>query len=180
MKALLLPISLVLFCAPAFAQNADAAQYAARPIALLSNDKTEGVMPMVISVDGTPKIEYVPGSQMIDSLKKGGHLIRFGDLLSLLGQKDQTISALQAENEALKAENAKLWKVATKDSPQPRPPTVVVQQTAPPALTPAEQKAANRQQMIQTWMMMQNANRPQNLNVTVSNCTRYPALCAGR
>lgn len=46
----------------------------------------------------------------------------------------------------------------------------------------AAEQAARRQQIIQAFMMMQNANRPQtmNLNVTVTNCSRFPALCAGR
>lgn len=195
MKTAMVAICLMMGCVPAMAQSPEASQYLTRPLLLLSGQKgVEAVMPMLFTVNGKQQITYVLGSKIKESIDNGGKPIRLGDVLNLLGEQSQSITKLQAENAALQAENEKLWKVVTKDHPQQQPPTVVVQQPPPPPQpSPAEieaqreqqieaEKAARRQQMIQAWIMLQNANRPttQNLNVTVSNCTRYPALCAGR
>lgn len=171
------------------AQSADALKYAPRAILLLSGQHgIEAVMPMEFTVNGQQHLEFIPSSQIKDAMMvRHGKPIFLGDILSALGEATQTINKLQADNAALKAENEKLWKVAMKNNPSQPPPTVVVQQPpSPPQPSPAQVEAAareaRRQQMIQAWMMLQNRNQPQNYNmhVTVSNCTRYPALCVGR
>jgi hypothetical protein len=95
------------------------------------------------------------------------------------------INYLHAENDRFAAENARL-----KGSPvTPAPVVVIAPQVQPNAPSQAQieaeqraEAAARRQQLNQSFMMMQNAGRPQtqNLNVNVTDCTRYPALCAGR
>jgi hypothetical protein len=105
-----------------FAQNPDAVKYAPRQILLVSPETgSEAVLPMVFTADGQQRLDFVPVSQVKESLEKGGQPIRLADLLALLSQQAETINRLQAEND-------KLWKVAMKDGPSQQPPTVVVQQ----------------------------------------------------
>jgi hypothetical protein len=123
-------LSICLLASPAvIAQSPDSLKYAPRTIMLVSTELgTEGIVPMVFSSDGQQRLEYVPTSQIKDSITKGGQPIRLGDLLSVLVGATETINKLQAENARLQAENDKLWKVAMKDAPPPQQPTVVVQQ----------------------------------------------------
>lgn len=134
-------------------------------------------MPMVFTENGQQHLEFIAASKIKESMEKGGKPIRLGDVLAALNAATEKINQLQAEND-------KLWKLAMKDAPKSE--TVIVQQ---PASAPsqaeiaAQQQAdanARRQQAIQTWMLLQNMNRPQTLNLNVTNCTRLPALCAGR
>jgi len=174
---------LILLCAtPLCAQNPDAAKYSPRAVVLIdATPGVESVMPMVFIENGQSRIEYIPASKIKESIENGGKPIRLGDILALLGQQNQKIDQLQAEN-------AKLWQAVTNGTP--RTQTVFVQQ-APPAPPPApsqaeiaerEQEEANarRQQALQTWLTLQNANRTQTINLNYRNCTRFPALCVGR
>jgi hypothetical protein len=109
----------------AIAQSPDAIKYAPRPILLLSGENNvEAVMPMVFIANGQQHLEFVPATQIKESMEKGGQPIRLGDVLSALSEATETINRLQGEND-------KLWKVAMKDAPKQQPPTVVVQQAAP-------------------------------------------------
>lgn len=132
-------------------------------------------MPMVFVVNGQSHLEFIPGPQIKDSMAKGGQPIRLGDVLSALGEATQTINKLQAENAELRAENEKLWKVALKNNPQQvePPPTVVIQQPAPPQPSRFE-----RYMLLRS--LLPASPQTQNLHVTVSDCTRFPALCAGK
>ena len=125
----------------------------------------------------TPKgsLEYVDVKQIQAALNNGYVPVRAAEILD-------SINYLHAENDRLAAENARLKGSAATG-------VVVVPQAQPAASSPAQiaaeqraEAAARRQQMIQMLMMMQNTNRPQtqNLNVNVTDCTRYPALCVGR
>jgi hypothetical protein len=128
----------------------------------------------------TPKnsLEYVDVKQIQAALNSGYVPVRSAEIID-------AINYLHAENDRLTAENARL-----KGSPATPAPVVIIAPQAQPdapsqAQIEAEQRAeaaARRQQIIQSFMMMQNANRPQtqNLNVSVTDCTRYPALCVGR
>jgi hypothetical protein len=157
----------------AFAQSPEAMKYAPRTIMLVSTEKgTEGIVPM-LSSDGQHRLEFVPTSQIKDSIEKGGQPIRLGDLLSVLTGASETINKLQAEDARLQAENDKLWKVAMKDAPQPQAPqTFVVQQS------PQQPSQLERYMLLRS--LLPSPPQTQNLNVTVSNCTRLPALCVGR
>lgn len=177
MKMFALILCLLSSCA--FGQNPDTAKYATRQILLVdATPGAEGVLPMIVTTDGKSQLEFVPVHLIKEFLDKGAHPVTLGDFLSLLGAANQKVAQLQAEND-------RLWKVAMKDIPKPQ--TVVVQQPATQPIGPSEAEIeaqrqaeanARRQQAIQTWMMMQNRN--QNINVNVTNCTRLPALCAGR
>jgi len=128
----------------------------------------------------TPKnsLEYVDVKQIQTALNNGYVPVRSAEIID-------AINYLHAEIDRLTAENARL-----KGLPATPAPVVVIAPQAQPAAPSraqieAEQRAeaaARRQQIIQAFLMMQNANRPQtqNLNVNVTDCTRYPALCVGR
>lgn len=101
----------------------------------------------------------------------------------------ETIGTLREENARLAEENAQLRNiqakqdsaaVASTSSPAASAQLLVVQPVspAPSQSDVAAQEAARRQQIIQTWLMLQP--RTQNLNINVRDCTRFPALCAGR
>jgi hypothetical protein len=165
-----LPLSVV-----AAAQSPEVQQYAPRAIMLVSAQAgVEAVAPMIVTDNGAQRLEFVPVSQTKDALEHGAQPVRLADVLGLLIQQSQTIAQLQTEND-------RLWKVAMKDSPS-QPATVVVQQPTPPPVDPETQRAALRQQLILSLLGMQNANRPQtvNMNVNVTDCSRFPALCAAK
>jgi hypothetical protein len=124
---------------------------------------------MVFITDGKQHLEFVPISQIKENLEKGGQPIRLGDVLAALEDANRTINQLQAENE-------KLWKVAMKDAPPQPPTTVIVQQPVPQLEQPSQQSIALQKYMLLRSMLPQT----QNVNVSFRNCTRYPALCAGR
>ena len=101
-------VALLLLSSLANAQSADAIKYAPRPILLMTQEKNaEGVMPMLFVADGQQHLEFVPISQIKESMDKGGQPIRLGDVLSALGEATQNINKLQAENARLQAENDK-------------------------------------------------------------------------
>jgi hypothetical protein len=128
----------------------------------------------------TPKnsLEYVDVKQIQTALNNGYVPVRSAEIID-------AINYLHAEIDRLTAENARL-----KGLPATPAPVVVIEPQSQPAAPSQAQieaarraeAAARRQQIIQSFMMMQNANRPQtqNLNVNVTDCTRYPALCVGR
>jgi regulator of replication initiation timing len=164
--------ALLLSTTMAIAQSPDAVKYAPRPILLMSSEKdVEGVMPMLFVVDGQQHIEFVLISKIKESMDKGGQPIRLGDVLSALGEATETINKLQAENDRLRTENEKLWKVAMKDAPQPQPPTVVVQQTAPQKPSPLERYMLLRSLVspIQPYRLPAPVNP--NANRIQTNCT---------
>ena len=133
----LLCVGLVALSNLAIAQSTDAIKYAPRPILLLSGENNvEAVMPIVLTVDGMQRLEFVPASRIKEYLDHGGQPIHLGDVLAALGEATDNINKLQQDNARLQTENEKLWKVAMKDSPAQRPPTVVVQQSAPPTPSP--------------------------------------------
>jgi hypothetical protein len=122
-------------------------------------------------------LELVDVSKIQVALSAGYVPVRSAELAELIASFKEEIARLSAENTRLQSEQAR--QVAA----------------APPSSTPSQaeleaqrrtqiaaEKAARRQQMIQSWLMLQNINRPQtqNLNVNVTDCTRFPALCVGR
>jgi hypothetical protein len=130
-------------------------------VALMHNPKNE--------------LEFVDVNKTKDAFAAGYVPVRAVEL-------GEFIAALKEENARLTAENARLQgqpanQVAT--APVPAPPSqaeIAAQQSA----QMEAQRAARRQQLIQSWMMLQNMNRPQTYNLNVTDCARYPALCAGR
>jgi hypothetical protein len=135
---------------------------------------------MVFVTDGKQHLEFIPTHDIKASLEKGGHPVALADILTVLSEATEKINQLQAEND-------RLWKIAMKDAPKSE--TVIVQQQVPTQTAPTQSQIAaqkqaeadaRRQQALQMWMALQNANRTQNINVRVSDCTRLPALCAGR
>lgn len=175
MKALVLSVLVMLGALPVWGQSAEASKYAPRALVLLSaKPGSVAVMPMSFTVKGKEHLEFIPSSKIKESIAKGGHPILFGEVLSALGEATQTIQNLQAQNAALHQENERLWKVAMKSNPsQPPPRPIIIQQ--PQSREPSR---------LEKYMLLRSMFPPrqptQNLHVTVSDCTRYPALCVGR
>lgn len=170
-------ITLLLCCLPACAQNPDTTKYAPRQLLLVDpTPGTEAVLPMLVTVDGAQRLEFVPVHQIKESIDKGGRPVTLADILSILGAATEKVSQLQAEND-------RLWKVAMKDAPKPE--TVIVQQPTQTGPSPAEiasqqqvEANARRQQALQTWMMMQGRNQPYQLPMPVNpNANRLHTNC---
>lgn len=116
-------------------------------------------------------LEYVDVSKTKEAFASGYVPARAAEIADL-------ISALKEEISRLSAENARL------QSAQAKQQVIVVPTTKAPsqAEIEARERAAKRQQIINAWLALQNMNRQQNqnINVNVRDCTRLPALCAGR
>jgi hypothetical protein len=147
------------------AQSADqpGIQYATYTI-LLVPQHGEGVM---VAIDKQQKIIFVPIPAITDAVnKEGASPVRYGELLQLVRQ-------LGEDNQRLKAENDHLWKVA--ENRPGSPASVIVQQSPPPQADPD----AERRQM-RTILLRSLLNPRSTVNVNVTDCTKLPALCAGR
>jgi hypothetical protein len=123
-------------------------------------------------------MEYVDVSKTKEAFAAGYAPVRAAEFAELLASMKDEVARLSAEITRLQGQQQQAMRAAG---------------PAPSLLSPAEQEAqrraqavseqaARRQQLIQSWLMLQNMNRPQtlNMNVTVSDCTRFPALCAAR
>ena len=89
-----------------------------------------------------------------------------------LGEFIAFIAALKEENARLTAENVQL-KGASAAAALPR--------SGVPSPEPSQadaDRAARRRALIQSWLMLQNMNRPQTYNLNITDCTKTPALCA--
>jgi hypothetical protein len=132
---------------------------------LLVPQHGEGVM---IGIDKQQKIVFVPISSIKNALdQEGVSPVHYGELLQLLRQ-------LGEENQRLKTENDHLWKVAEN---RPGAPTPVVVQQSP---TPTPDPDAERRQMRMMLLRSLLTPRSSTVNVNVADCSRTPALCAGR
>lgn len=168
---ILVCVVLLLLSNLAIGQSPDALKYAPRQLLLVTPEiGTEAVLPMVFTLDGQQRLEFVPVSQIKESLEKGGQPIRLGDVLSALGEATETINKLQQENVRLQTENERLWKVAMKDAPRPEPPTVIVQQAVPQRPSPFE-----RYLLLRSLLPPPQTYRPvpfnPNANRLQTNCT---------
>ena len=91
--------------------------------------------------------------------------MHYGELLQLVRQ-------LAEDNQRLKTENDHLWKIAEKPS---APTSVTVQQASAPP--PQADPDAERRQMRMMLLRSLLAPKSSTVNVNVTDCTRYPALC---
>ncbi len=140
-------------------------QYSSYTLLLVPQQKgAEGYM---VAIDKYQKLAFIPISSIKQAMDDGAAPVRYGDVLQLVGQ-------LSEENSRLKAENEHLWKVAEAHAPSASP--VIVQQQAPPTDPSAARRAG--QLMVLRSLLTQRSTV--NMNITVSDCTRLPALCAGR
>lgn len=129
---------------------------------------------VVLMYNPNNQLELVNVSKIKDALSAGYVPVRAVEIAELIASLKEDINRLTTENQHLQAEQA-----TQMSNPSPSAvPSQAERQTQ--RQTQVEtQKAARRQQLIRSWLLLQNMNRPQThyLNVTVSDCTRYPALC---
>jgi regulator of replication initiation timing len=116
------------------------------------------------------QLAFVPISSIKQAIEPGNRPIHFGEVVALIGR-------FVEENNRLKTENERLWKIAEKG---PGASIVVVQtpQPAAPVALPAsdqdEMRRASRMMLLQRLLAPQGS---QSLNVYVKDCSRFPALC---
>ena len=160
----LLTAALCLSTAFVFAQTADqpGVQYASYTL-LLVPQKGEGFL---VAIDKQQKIVFIPISSITKAVNEDGvSPIHYGELLQLLHQ-------LGEENQRLKSENDHLWRVA-ENRPAGGPTPVIVQQTPPPPPDPDAERRQMRQMLLRSLL----TPRSTTVNVNVTDCTKYPALC---
>lgn len=158
---------------PSAAQAQQPPSYANYSIMLVS--PTGGAVVLMHNPKG--ELEYVDVNNTKQAFAAGYVPARVSEIAELLSSLKEEIDRLTAENVLVRTELVKMQSTAQTNST----PSQAQIETQERAQAEAE-KAARRQQLLQTWMMLQNMNRPQtqNLNVNVTDCIRFPALCAGR
>lgn len=159
----LLAAALCLSTAFAFAQAPDqpGVQYASYTL-LLVPQKGEGFL---VAIDKQQKIVFIPISSITKAVDEDGvSPVHYGELLQLLRQ-------LGEENQRLKAENDHLWRVV-ENRPAGAPAPVIVQQT-PPQPDPDAERRQMRQVLLRSLLTPHSTT----VNVNVTDCTKYPALC---
>jgi hypothetical protein len=120
---------------------------------------------MLIAIDKQQKIIFVPIQSISKAVKEDGvSPVRYGDVLQLVRQ-------LGEENQRLKAENDHLWKVA--ENHPATSTSVIVQQTPAPAPDPDAERRQARMMLLRSLLSPQRST----VNVNVTDCTRFPALC---
>jgi hypothetical protein len=122
------------------------------------------------------ELEFVDVARIQAALTSGYVPVRAAEL-------GEFIASMKEEVTRLSAEDARLQGLQANQVSGPAPSLLSsAEQEAQRRAQAASEQATRRQQVIQSWLMLQNMNRPQtqNLNVTVSDCTRFPALCAGK
>lgn len=157
----------------ASAQAQQPPSYANYSIMLVS--PTSGAVVLMHNPKG--EIEYVDVNNTKQAFAAGYVPARVSEIAELIGTLKEEIDRLTAENTRVRTELVKIQSISQADSIPSQAPTETQEEAQAEAA-----KAARRQQLLQTWMMLQNMNRPQtqNFNVNVTDCTRFPALCAGR
>jgi hypothetical protein len=123
------------------------------------------------------ELEYVDVNTTKQAFAAGYVPARVSEIGELISSLKEEIDRLTSENMRVQTELVRTQSNAG-INPSPSQAQIETQQRA----QAEAEKAARRQQLLQTWMMLQNTNRPQtqNLNVNVTDCTRFPALCVGR
>jgi hypothetical protein len=117
----------------------------------------------LIAVDKQQKIVFVPIPSISKAINEDGvSPVHYGELLQLLRQ-------LGEENLRLKTENDHLWKIAEKSGTQT---SVTVQQVSPPPDPDAERRQI-RMMLLRSLL----APKPSTVNVSVMDCSHYPAAC---
>jgi hypothetical protein len=117
------------------------------------------------------QLEFVDVNNTQKAFSAGYVPVRAAELAELISSLKEESARLGAENTRLRIEVAKQVPIV----PTPSRTDLEAQQRA----QAEADRAAQRQRLIQTWLMLQNMNRPQTFNVNVTDCTRFPALCAG-
>jgi hypothetical protein len=162
----LLAVLLMSLCLSAQSSDPLGTQYASYTLLLVPQQK--GAEGYLIAIDKEQKLTFVPISSISKEVSEGRALpVRYGDLLQLVRQ-------LNDENQRLKAENEHLWKVA-EGHPSSAPPVIVQQQAPPP-----DDGSAERREVRMMLLRSLLAPPRSTVNVNVTDCSRFPALCVGR
>ena len=119
----------------------------------------------MVAMDKEQKLAFIPITSIKKAVDEGALPVRYGDLVQLIRQ-------LTDENLRLKTENDHLWRVA--ENHTSAPPVIVQQQSPPP-----DPNASRRQMQLMLLRSLLTQQRS-TANVNVTDCSRTPALCAGR
>jgi len=167
MAAAMRYLVVLLLAIAASGQTEDPAKYAPYFVMLVPAERgAEGFAPFISKEQ---KLVFVPISAIAKTMSEGGVPIRYGDVLQLLRQ-------LTDENQRLKTENERLWRIAEKSSSSPSPPPVIVQTPpAPPAVDPDLQRRQMQMMLLRSLLVPRST-----VNLNVTDCSRYPASCVGR
>jgi len=176
MKSFFTYLCAALLCASALAQTetkpSESPSYSNYSIMLVNPVPSGGAV--VLMHNPKNGIEFIPVNNTKSALDAGYVAVRAAELAEF-------ISALKEENARLTAENVRLLSESPKESTATQSQAdLVYQQRVRAAQQAAAEKAAKREQMIQTWLMLQNMNRSQTLNVNVTDCSKFPATCVGK
>ena len=135
-----------------------------------------GGIAVVLMHNPKNELEFVEVNNTKQALSAGYVPVRAAEL-------GEFISSLKEENARLAAENTRLQQSEQAKQVAAAPTSSTPSQAELEAQRRAgidAERAARRQQLIQTWLMLQNMNRPQTFDVNVRDCTRYPGACAGK
>lgn len=157
--------AILLFCACALAQDSKPdpktiENYAPYSIALLPDGPNQQII--IPFMDSENHIVFYPLPEVVKASQEKrvlGKMVTYGQLIALIG--DLQIQLTQA-----KQENEKLWAVVSKNSPPAQ--VTVVQPVSNP-----------RSDAMTRYILLRQLfpAPPQTVNVNVTNCTAYPALC---
>jgi hypothetical protein len=169
MKAWILALCLV--CPTvALAQSADTGQTQQSP-----NYANFSIMPVspaggavVLMHNPKNELENVDVGKTKEAFAAGYVPARVAEISELITLLNEEVVRLRAENAILQSQQLKTAQPASASA------------GPSPAEIEAQQKAQRRQQLLQTWLILQGANRPQGMDIYVRDCTRYPSLCVGR
>jgi hypothetical protein len=179
MKALLLSFCVVLYL-PVFGQTGPQSAQSQPPsysnYSIMLVNPAIGGGAVVLMHNPKNELEFVPVNSTNQALSAGYVAVRAVELGEFISTLKEEVSRLSAENARLQNQPAH----AAFTLPVPAAPSQADLQAQQRAQAAAE-KAARRQQMIQAWLMLRGVQpQTQNLNVQVTNCNQFPAMCTGR
>jgi DNA repair exonuclease SbcCD ATPase subunit len=113
------------------------------------------------------QLEFVDVTRTNDALAAGYVPLRTAEISELITGLNEEVIRLRAENERLRQVQARV-------DMQPSYRSQAVAPTVDLAAQAAAERAQRRQQLLQAWIMLQNMNRSQTINLNVTDCTRAP------
>ena len=120
-------------------------------------------------------MEYVPLTSIQAAADAGYVPVRAAEFASAIQSLTETNAKLSAENDRLRSAQSTSVPASVTVTSQPGQAELDLQREG---LRRSDEQA-RRQQLLQIWTGMRSPPT-QNINVKVTDCTKYPALCVGR